>query len=459
MVPELRRPDFDPSPGPRGAVAEPAGFWPDQAGYGPAVDIDMRDVRGSAETVARPMASGRHRRSAPEQLWNRNDPARMGGGPDGFGQGGGAAFWPPQWDAPPPELHPDHPSAPVPRIRVAETPPRRPEPGNRGGPAHPAAYYSQEPPYSAGRGDGAGPALSGRPESYPGYGYPGGRGQSQGYPQATGPRGSGRQLYAVPDSYAADTDEVGPANQRMTQFSRHEAAVAEPARPGYPHDGGSFALAEQLLTNADAQAATITQDAWSQASAIRDAAEREAAAIRLQATEIRDAAQKEAAEMRAACLSMSEQLGRLAAYVSENFAVPGGAPATLRTGAPATALVAAPPIGLPGPAVPVTKPERPAAKPGKPAARPATETRGRQARAARKLAALLALTVVVGLASGATELALHGGKFFIFRANGAGATETGPVENQGPGQPDAPGAQHGHPAPTGKHHAPAQQNK
>jgi hypothetical protein len=73
--------------------------------------------------------------------------------------------------------------------------------------------------------------------------------------------------------------------------------------------------------------------------------------------------------------------------------------------------------------------------------------------------ALLAAMVMVGAATGATELALHGVPFFIFRANGAGASETGPVENQGPGQPDAPGAHHASPAhPVARHAAPVQQN-
>ena len=62
------------------------------------------------------------------------------------------------------------------------------------------------------------------------------------------------------------------------------------------------------------------------------------------------------------------------------------------------------------------------------------------------MVALLAVMVTLGVASGATELALHGVPFFVFRANGAGASETGPVENQGPGQPDAPGAHHAPPA-------------
>jgi hypothetical protein len=38
--------------------------------------------------------------------------------------------------------------------------------------------------------------------------------------------------------------------------------------------------------------------------------------------------------------------------------------------------------------------------------------------------------------------------FFVFRANGAGASLTGLKENQGPGQPDAPGAHHRAPAAT-----------
>ena len=49
---------------------------------------------------------------------------------------------------------------------------------------------------------------------------------------------------------------------------------------------------------------------------------------------------------------------------------------------------------------------------------------------------------LAGAVTGAAELALHGPAFFIFRANGAGASQTGPEEDQGPGQPNAPGAHH-----------------
>jgi hypothetical protein len=422
----------------------------------------------------------------------------------------GATPWPPQWDAPAPELHPDHPSAPVPRVRVPWMPPRRPDPGDfaspgsgpanyRGGtpypPGHgygPARSYSTSPGYGyppprdsgvshtslrapsgdsgpgyapaqgygSGRHDGPGPRV----QPHPGYPEARGYGQHQGYPPASRARGGpGRRLYAVPDSLGADTSDISPAGGQMVPFGGRATALAEPAWSDDPRDSGSLALAEQLLSNADIQAATITQDAWGQATAIREAAEQDAAAIRQQAAAIREAAEQEAADMRAAVLSMSEQLGRLAAYVTDNFAVPAGTPTALRAGAPA-ALVAAPPVASPPvPAGPAVKPARPATrpvvKPGKSTAQPATGTRGRQARTARKMAAVLAVAVMVGLVSGGAELALHGGRFFIFRANGAGATETGPTENQGPGQPDAPGAQHAHPAPAGKHHAPPAQNK
>jgi hypothetical protein len=49
-----------------------------------------------------------------------------------------------------------------------------------------------------------------------------------------------------------------------------------------------------------------------------------------------------------------------------------------------------------------------------------------------------AAMVVFALTAGASEVALHGFKFFVFRSTGVG--ETGPnggQEDQGPGQPGA----------------------
>lgn len=279
------------------------------------------------------------------------------------------ADWPPsgtdpwpQWDGPPPLLHPDHPSAPVPRVRA---------------------------PLAPGAGEG------------------------------------------------------GPA----------------PARSG--------------------QAAIIRHEPLNQAAAIREAAEQEAAAIRQEATAIRreaaairEAAEQEAAHLGAVVLSLSEQLSQMSAYITENLASPGGEPA-----APAatTALMTAPPAGLatrPTPPVtrPVTRPSRPVSrpirpasrharpvtKPGKSTTRPTTATQGRQARAARNMVALLARPVVLAglrtiparkpqtrgrqyqamrvataataalfsfaVITCATEVGLHGFKFFTFRSGGTGET-------------------------------------
>ena len=57
----------------------------------------------------------------------------------------------------------------------------------------------------------------------------------------------------------------------------------------------------------------------------------------------------------------------------------------------------------------------------------------------RVMTAFTAAMVVFALTAGATEVALHGFKFFVFRAAGTGETSgSGLQENQGPGQPDAP---------------------
>jgi hypothetical protein len=48
--------------------------------------------------------------------------------------------------------------------------------------------------------------------------------------------------------------------------------------------------------------------------------------------------------------------------------------------------------------------------------------------------------VLFAVTAGSTEIALHGFRFFVFRAAGTGSTpDSGLQEDQGPGQPDAPG--------------------
>jgi len=57
----------------------------------------------------------------------------------------------------------------------------------------------------------------------------------------------------------------------------------------------------------------------------------------------------------------------------------------------------------------------------------------------RKMAFAIAAVSVIGAISGTTELALHGFPFFVLRANGAGAGETGPNEPVNPELPQKAG--------------------
>jgi hypothetical protein len=210
-------------------------------------------------------------------------------------------------------------------------------------------------------------------------------------------------------------------------------------------------MAQRVLDVADTQAAGITQAAWDQANAVRAAAERDAAAIRQQATSqaaaLIEAAQTEAAQTRAAAQQMADELARVAAYVTHTLTLPPDtwtappAPIT-RAAAMGTGATAPPPAIRPRPAGP-----RPA-RPDRPDGRPAVKPAGRQAKAARKMTAALAVLALAGVVSGGAEVALHGLPFFVFRANGAGASVTGPDEDQGPGQPNAPGAHRKAAAPT-----------
>ena len=481
----------------------------------------------------------------------------------------------PQWGGPPPALHPDHPSAPVPRVRVPQAPaqagpvmpgraapgtpsgpmappagpprlPRRrpagpgpsgspnagprfngagpraggPGPANRparpggpgwaatpagppAGPAGPSGFARPGRPagpsgaprpnrparaggpaqdYSTGQGFGPPPGQSYRPangggqgpaapartnSTAPQQGYNGGQGRppapqfpsrptpprrmdaGQGYPQPPDPQ-AGRRLYAVPGSSAPGAQGMGtapPADGRMAQFGGGQAAVAlaDPAWQGGPRDSDPFRDGRRPAMPGG-QAPAVAQ-AWSQATAIRERAEQDAAAIRQEALAIREAAEREAADMRAAVSSMSEQLGRMAAYLSENF--PSGGAATALAAAPPAVLPTRPtprpaaPGTRPRPA-PATRPDRPAARPDRPVTKPGKSTtrpgtsQGRQVRAARKMFALLAILVTAGTITGTAQIVLHGGRFFIFRENGAGASETGLTDSQFPGHPGAP---------------------
>jgi hypothetical protein len=176
----------------------------------------------------------------------------------------------------------------------------------------------------------------------------------------------------------------------------------------------------------------------------------------------RDAAEREIAELRATVLAMSDELRRVAAYVTEGLTSPGQ-PAVTPPRQAGPHPLTAPVKPLAGPdAEPSAEPAGcPASKPGagpgakrrarpatKPAGKPGTSAKGRQVSAMHKMVAAFVAVSVVGVVAGSAEIALHGIPFFTFRANGAGASLTGLKENQGPGQPDAPGAHHKAPAAT-----------
>jgi hypothetical protein len=64
---------------------------------------------------------------------------------------------------------------------------------------------------------------------------------------------------------------------------------------------------------------------------------------------------------------------------------------------------------------------------------------GRQARTGALMFTVLAMLFAAGLYLGFAEVQLHGMRFFVFRENGAGASETGVTDSQFPGHPGSPG--------------------
>ena len=226
------------------------------------------------------------------------------------------------------------------------------------------------------------------------------------------------------------TGPVARAEEILQLAGGQAARLADRVRreAGETRNADSVWLAGRILSDADAQAA-----------AIRTAAELEAAEIRQQAAAIRAAAELEAAELRTAVMTMATDLGRVAGYVTENLAIPAlpavkpaTAPDTKPAVKPATK-PAARPAGKPA-ARPAARPsaDRPAAKPGGPP---------RQFTAMRLTRAVTAALLLFALIAGTTEIGLHGYSFFVFRAAGTGSTpNSGVKEDQGPGQPDAPGA-------------------
>ena len=118
-----------------------------------------------------------------------------GADPDWLSGPGGTTMWPPQWDDPPPALHPDHPSAPVPRVRVPRTPSDRPSPGDRPTAGNARARDSRDRRSARNQGHDTRSGFSTRPAPAPAPG-PGPR-------RAAGPGRNSGQYMARPTPRAA----------------------------------------------------------------------------------------------------------------------------------------------------------------------------------------------------------------------------------------------------------------
>jgi hypothetical protein len=507
VVPKHRRSEIEPSRASRRAPASTAEVWPEAVGYGPAATF-------------RPAARGAGFGYAGHGY--RGPAAYDGTGYDNTGAEPGwevaheIQTWQ-EWEdwqdwGPPPALHPDHPSAPVPRIQFPDEHPSRPMPAPRvSGPPESARWRRDEP------------ARTWSAPPQPPDGYDNGN----------------RWLYAVPDEPAIPDYEASdfqqqphPGWQETTGYRREADPYGPDRGPaagryenGYPPGRDSLWTAGQVVSLAEGRAAQIAHQAQDYAAAIRDAAEREAAAITQQATghaatmrdtaerqaaeirqaadhqaaaitqqatgqaaEIRDAAEREVAELRARLDSMSGELGRVAALVTERL----GAPPMPATAPELPEVTLAPPGTRPAPpdgtpAKPATKPAgpktAPASQPREPGTRtakpgtaprttpggPARQTatpakqgqaQGRQRRAMRIVTAGTAALLSVAAVGAVTMTGIHGFSFFVFREAGQGETpgkftDADFLARQAAAQHHAlapKAAQHHDPAPKGRHH-------
>jgi hypothetical protein len=334
---------------------------------------------------------------------------------------------------PAPVADPDLP----PRAGYAPRPGTAPHPytGSRPVPAPPGNVTPGPGPMrQAGYAPGPGPAYAPGPGPAPQAGY-----APQGFP--------------LQPRVQSEVDRVLEANRGRSS-------------PGQIWDPGSVEFATRIISEANQQAAEIRHEARDDAATARADAKQEAAKLVQQAADqaaaTLAAAELQAARVRAEILKLSTDLGGVATGFTESLlspAKPAAKPAAdpaAKPKTPAVADVATPPAAEPAArpaAEPAAKPAKkpatrsasaPATRPGvsprrmKPEIKGGGKPKNRQVSAARKVAAAFIALAMAGAATGATELALHGPAFFVFRANGAGASQTGPKEDQGPGQPDAP---------------------
>jgi hypothetical protein len=259
------------------------------------------------------------------------------------------------------------------------------------------------------------------------------------YERPPEPRAYGHQI--DPRAYG------GPAEVRAQEYP-----AGQPGQDLPPSD--ALRVANMLLSDAEAEAYRIRAEA----NALREEATAQAATLR-------EAAERDAAKVRASLNAMSAELNQVAAFVTQRLTLPGQAEtdpdADVARPQSRPRAVQAPPTQAPqtrtsspsGPrATRLVNASGNHAKAKADTARrksPVTVPGGppRQLRAARAVVAAIAGLLLIGVASGTAEVFLHGMPFFVFRSAGTGGTPgSGLQEDQGPGQPDAPGAHH-HTAP------------
>jgi hypothetical protein len=442
-VPKHRRSESDQAPASVGAPMRTVEFWPEPDGYGPATATG-RPMNGHAGFVP----AGNGSAASTGESAAVAEPGWAAALDDG-------RAWQELQDwhdwGPPPVMHPDHPSAPVPRIELS--------------PDHPSGSWS----YPAARRT---PDLPRRPA--PDLPHQ----RAADLPQRRlGTPGPGRTRSAPPrEPDSADRSRHRRLNAVRGFAPGADYVVTGPPARGHPgrhgrQNGDSLLMAGQILSGADGQAAHIARRAQADAAAMLEAAARDAAAIR-------EAAQQDAAEMRTRLDSMLSELGRVAAFLTESYAIPA-LPATAPAFPGSTPDLreprSAPPAAIP--MEPDTEPEAgPDARPGTRRARPVTgphdtparpgtrsvgparpvrttpakkpQNRPRQQRAMRIASYTTAALVSFALIFGATEIGLHGFKFFVFRESGQGQSTDGPTDQQFLTQQTAAH----HQAPTGRHH-------
>jgi hypothetical protein len=242
-------------------------------------------------------------------------------------------------------------------------------------------------------------------------------------------------------------ERVRPEADRVPEVSRG------PSAPGQVWDAGSVELATWIINEANQQATEIRHEARDDAAVARADAKTEAAKLVQQAADqaaaTLAAAELQAAKVRAEILKLSADLGGVASSFTESLLSPAPPATKPKVTGPAVPSAPAAPSAAKSAAKPAARSATaPATRPGvsprriKPPTQDAGKTKNRQVSASRKVTAAFVALSVAGVATGVTEVVLHGPAFFVFRANGAGASQTGLLEDQGPGQPNAPGAHH-----------------